>query len=124
MLLGRRLEVADAFVEYRQGEKRPLYGEVVTTAPATLTIGTPTPTLTLYDSLGAIVSGFNGISVTDWDVPPAATVKAWYDLDTVTPAVLAVGQYVLVFKIATTGSDGLARKHEPSVQIWVRAANS
>jgi hypothetical protein len=109
----------DGFVRLRAGEKRPLYGQA-TAQSGTLTIqGSPSPTCTLYDSAGSAVSGLNGISVTGYDNTALAAPRAWYNLDTASPANLAAGYYTLVFKFSAAGSDGIVRTYEPSLELQV-----
>jgi hypothetical protein len=109
----------DAFIKIRVGEKRPIYGQV-TADSGTLTIqASPGPTLTLYDSNGAAVTGLNNIAATGYDAGALAAPRAWYNLDTTTPASLAAGFYTMVFKFTANGSDGLTRVYEPSVEIAV-----
>lgn len=110
----------DALARIKQGEKKPIYGQVAMTT-GTITISGQ-PTCTLKDSAGNVVAGFNGINVTGYDAGALATVRVWLDIDTVTPTALAVGFYTLVFKFSANGSDSLARIKEPSVLVHVMAA--
>ena len=106
----------DGFVKIRSGEKRPVYGQA-TAQTGTLNIqGSPTPTVTLYDSAGSVVSGYNGISVTGYDSGALASPRAWYNLDT---ASLAAGFYTLVFKFSAAGSDNITRTYEPAVVLQI-----
>jgi hypothetical protein len=107
----------DGFVKVRSGEKRPLYGQA-TAQTGTLTIqGTPAPNLTLYDSVGGVVTGYNGIAVTGYDSGAIANPRAWYNLDT---AGLASGFYTLVFKFSAAGSDSITRTYEPAVVLQIQ----
>lgn len=110
---------------YKRGEKRPVYGEAIVTGSslATLTISA-TPTVSIYDSTGAVLTDFNGIDVTGSDAGALTTVRAWLDIDTTSPYAFPVGWFTVVFNIHTQGSDGLGRVHEPSVLMWVSAVTS
>ena len=109
----------DTFVKIRVGEKQPIYGQV-TADSGTLTIqASPAPVITLYDSNGAAVTGLNNIAATGYDAGALASPRAWYNLDTTTPASLAAGFYTMVFKFTANGSDGLTRVYEPNVEVAV-----
>lgn len=108
----------DGYVKMRKGEKRPGYGSA-TAVSGTLTIAaSPAPVVYLYDSSGAVVSGYNGISATGYDASAAASVRVWYLLDT---ASLAVDEYRMVFKFSAAGSDSMTRIYEPAIAIKVEA---
>lgn len=104
----------DSFEQIRSGEKRPFYGQI-TVDSGTVTIS-GSPTCSLYDSDGVAVNGFSNVAVSGYDATALSNPRAWYDLDTVS---LPLGYYTLVFTIAATGSDTLARVYEPSVEIHV-----
>jgi hypothetical protein len=109
----------EEFARMKRGEKRPLYGFAVAES-GTLTIsGSPAPSFTCYDSTGTPVAGLSGLTATGYDAGAAAAPRAWHVLDTATPVDLPAGYYTLVFTIRTTGSDGLARIHEPSILLQV-----
>ena len=109
----------DTFIKIRDGEKQPVYGQV-TVDSGTLTIqASPAPVVTLYDSSGAAVTGLNNIAATGYDAGALASPRAWYNLDTTTPANLAAGFYTMVFKFTANGSDGLTRVYEPNVEVQV-----
>lgn len=111
--------MADAMVEMRGGEKRPVYGQA-TAQSGTLTIqASPAPSCTLYDSAGAAVSGFGGIPATGYDPGAVAAPRAWLNLDT---AGLAAGFYTLVFTFTAAGSDGITRVYRPAAVIQIAAA--
>ncbi len=104
------------FVRMRQGERRPVYGEL-TTAEGTLTIApVPGPSVILYDRTGAVVSGFNGIAATGFDVGAQAAPRVWFALET---SGLPAGFYTLVFTLTATGSDGLVRVYRPCIEVQV-----
>ena len=106
----------DGFVKIRSGEKRPVYGQA-TAQTGTLTIqGSPAPSVTMYDSVGVVVTGYNGIAVTGYDSGAMANPRAWYNLDT---AGMAAGFYTLVFKFSAAGSDSLTRIYEPAVVLQI-----
>lgn len=112
----------DSFARIRQGEKRPLYGQV-SVSTGTLTIAaSPAPSCTLYDSAGNAVSGLSAVAATGYDTGAQAAPRVWLDLDSTSPIVLAAGFYTLVFKLSATGSDGIDRVLEPSVEVQVLAA--
>lgn len=109
----------DTFVRMKQGEKRPLYG-TATAQSGTLSIAaSPAPTCTLYDSAGDAIAGLTDIAVTGYDSGPAASRRVWYVLNTTSPVNLAAGFYTLVFKFTATGSDGIQRVYEPSLEVQV-----
>lgn len=108
---------ADVFQRIPKGETRPLYGSASVADPATLTVQ-GSPTFTLYDASGAVVSGFNGVAATGFDAGALATVRAWYLLAT---AGLAAGFYTGVISFHALGSDGLVRVFEPSIAIEIAA---
>lgn len=109
----------DGFVKLRSGEKRPLYGHAAAQT-GTLTIqASPAPTCTLYDSAGSAVTGLSAIAVTGYDIGAVANPRAWYNLDTTSPANLAVGYYTLVFKFSAAGSDSITRTYEPSLELQI-----
>jgi hypothetical protein len=107
--------MADSSVSFRLGEKRLVYGSA-SVSGGTLTISSAAATL--YDSAGSVVSGWNGVAVSNQTSGAAATVQAGKVVDT---AGLGAGGYLLVFTIAANGSDGLARTYEPAIAINVEA---
>src|SRR2546423_8293293 len=114
----------DTFVRIKHGEKQPVYGQE-TPASGTLTIAaSPAPTCTLYNSAGAVVSGYSAIAVTGYDSGAQASPRIWLDLDTLSPTDLAAGFYTLVFQFSATGSDSIAPAYEPNVEIQVRDGRS
>lgn len=112
----------DAYVKVRAGEKRPVFGQAVA-ASGTLTIE-GVPACTLYDAVGAVVSGYAGISVTGYDTGALASPRVWLDLDTASPTTLAAGFYTLVFAFSALGSDGISRTFEPAVEVQVLDARA
>lgn len=106
--------MAEAEQTLRANEKRPIYGGAQA-ASGTLTIS-GTPTISLYDAAGGIVSGWDGISTDGHDADPAATVRAWKSINAPD---LSAGKYVAVFLIAATGSDGIDREYEARVEITI-----
>jgi hypothetical protein len=110
----------DGYVRIRQGERRPLYGQV-TAQSGTLTVqSSPAPTCTLYDANGTAVGGLDGIGVSGYDAGAQTAPRVWYNLDTTAPANLAAGFYTLVFKFAAQGSDGILRVYKPSLELEVQ----
>lgn len=107
----------DGSCRIKKGEKRPVYG-AASVDSGTLTISGQ-PTCSLYDSTGTVVSGLSAINTTGNDSGAVASFNVWYDLDTLTPAVLTTGFYTMVFKVSATGSDTIARVLEPSVSVQV-----
>ncbi len=106
----------DASEVLRQGEQRPLFGSATLDGGTLTTSGTPT--YTLYDSAGAVVTGHNAQAVTGNDAGPLETVRAWKTLDA---SLLVAGRYRLVFRLAVMGSDGIARLFLPAVDVTVVA---
>jgi len=107
----------DGTCRIKKGEKRPIYGAASVNS-GTLTISGQ-PTCTLTDSTGTVVTGLSAVNVTGYDAGAVASFNVWYDLDTLSPTVLAAGWYTLVFKVSALGSDGIARVLEPSVSVQV-----
>ena len=99
-----------------QGEKRPLYVSE-SAATGTLTI-TSAPTITLYDRHNQIVTGYNGIAVTNYTSGAAATIQAYHDLDT---AALAPGAYYAVIALPVTASDNIPRVMKADFTLYIRA---
>ncbi len=109
------------FVRMRQGEKRPIYGEL-TAAGGTLTIApVPGPNVILYDRFGTPISGFNGIAATGFDSGAQTAPRVWFSLDA---SGLPAGFYTLVFTLTATGSDGLVRVYRPCIEVQVTNQNS
>jgi hypothetical protein len=109
----------DTFARVRRGEKRPLFGQVAAET-GTLTISaSPAPTCTLYDAAGFAVSGLSNVAATGYDAGALAAPRVWFDLDTTSPTNLAAGFYTMVFKLSATGSDGIDRVLEPTVEVQV-----
>ena len=109
----------DNYSQVRRGEKRPLYGQVAALS-GTLTIAaSPVPTCTLYDASGAPVGGLTNVAATGYDAGAQAAPRVWYNLDSTSPVALAAGFFTLVFKLSATGSDGIDRVLEPSVEVQV-----
>ena len=106
----------DGYIKMRAGEIRPVYAqETVTTG--TLTISNQqTPTVTLYDALGNVVSGFEGISASGFDGLAQSAPRVWFLLDTTT---LPVGYYTLTFRFLVEASDGTERTYAPNVEIQI-----
>ena len=76
-------------------------------------------TFTLYDSTGAIVSGFEDVAITGNSDSPSNELLLWYLLDTST---LSQGVYVGLFKYNITSSlDALNRRDRPGVQLTILA---
>jgi len=114
----------DSFARARKGEKRPFFGTVAAES-GTLTISaSPAPAATLYDSSGNAVSGLSGVTATGYDAGAQAAPRVWLDLDTTSPTALAAGYYTLVFNLTATGSDGITRVLEPTVEIQVLDARA
>lgn len=110
--------MADSFARMKVGAKRPLYGSA-TAASGTLTI-TGQPTVSVYDSTGTVVSGLSGLNTTGYDSSAAATVRAWYTLDTTTPAVLTAGFYTVVISFSATSSvDSITRNFKDTITLQV-----
>ena len=102
----------------RKGEKKPLFGKGVADS-GTLTISTQ-PKITIYDSAGAAVAGLSNLDTTGYDAGAAATVKAWYNLDSTTPTALAAGFYTAVITFSALGSsDNMTRTYKSSLGFWV-----
>lgn len=111
----------DGFVKIRRGEKRPIYGaEAALTGTLTIS-ASPIPMATLFDTAGAILSGFNGVAVSGYDSGARSIVRVWLVLDTTS---VAKGFYTLVFTFTATGSDGLQRVYRPSVLVEVTDVTS
>ena len=115
--------MADATVFIKYSEKSVCYGQMAAVAGATLTI-TSAPTWTLYGPTGAVVNSLTGQAVTGYTTAPSVqVVQVWQDFNPSTYA-LPLGIYTLVFTMAVTGSDGIARVEEPSLWINVIADSS
>ena len=108
---------------YAAGEERPLFVTLtagvdpVSGVQGTLQIQAG-GTVTLYDATGTPAGGIDGAFLTAYDPDPAASVRAWYDLNT---AGITPGRYTLTFNVTALGSDGLTRLREPSVGVWIQA---
>lgn len=110
----------DGYVRIKQGERRPLYGQV-TAKSGTLTVqSNPAPTCTLYHASGEAVSGLEGIGVSGYDAGAQTAPRIWYTLDTAAPASLATGFYTLVFTFSAQGSDGIVRVYKPSLEVEIQ----
>ena len=107
----------DAWVEIKQHERTPVYGEV-DVASGTGTIS-QAPTWSLYDSAGALVGSLTAQAVTGYDGTAGANLKAWINFAPLTYS-LEPGIYTLVFLIYVTGTtDSISRKEEPAVLIVI-----
>lgn len=111
--------MADGFVQLRAGEKRPVFAQAAA-ASGTITLS-GAGTVTLYDSTGAVVTGWSGVPATGYDTGAQAAPRVWIDVDTTTPTALAAGFYSLVFAFSGTGSDGIARTFEAEIEVQVLA---
>jgi hypothetical protein len=110
----------DAEVSLTKGAKKPIFG-TMTVDTGTLQIN-GTPTFTLYNSTGAIVTGYNGVNVTGATAGSATTVEAWYTLDT-SDSNIAVGEYEGRLQIvATASSDNIQRTDFVAVKITIESA--
>lgn len=103
----------------RKGGARILRAES-TLLGYTLTIQ-GTPTITVYDSTGTVVTGYSAINATGWTNTAAETVQVYHRLDT-DDANLPVGQYTVVFSYVVLGSDvNQTREEERTLRVKVTA---
>lgn len=108
--------MADAYIEMRQGQKSPVYVSLAGSGDLTI-LAIPAPSVTLFDTDEEIVSGFNGIPATGYDVSPATEVNLWFNLDT---AGLLESWYDLQFNYSVSAEDGMTRKEVSVVTILLR----
>jgi hypothetical protein len=102
-----------------QGEARFAFASAAADS-GTLTVAVGA-TYTLYDQTGTIVTGHNAQAVDGYD-SPAATVRVWKKISTLTPAVLTVQYYKVVFKFSATSSvSGQSEDYVRTVVVPVRA---
>lgn len=105
----------EAYEELRNGETRAFFGRA-TAETSTLTIQTG-GVYTLYDSLGAVVSGHSAQPVTGYDTAAAANPRVWKTLD---GSSLTPGFYSLKFHFSAVGTaDSITRVYEPEITIRV-----
>lgn len=101
------VEDCSTMIQFDAGEKKRIKAILQSTV-GTLTIQ-GTPTVMLLDRSGTAVYGINGINVTGSDPGAMATVRAWYDLDTVNPPTggpIDPGTYKLCFTMTVLKSTG------------------
>ncbi|MBC7528213.1 MAG: hypothetical protein H7308_11750 [Chthonomonadaceae bacterium] len=108
----------DGYTRLRQGEKRPILGQISAGIGTVTVLTTPTPTSALFDSLGVGVPGFSGLTVAGFDPGALTNPRLWTNLDTTG---LAAGFYTLVFTVTTNASDGTTRRFTPTVEIELLA---
>ena len=108
----------DGFTRVRQGERRPIYGQISVSSGTVTIASSPAPTATLYDATGTVVTGFNGVGISGNDTGGLSNPRLWFNLDT---SGLTAGYYTLVFSTSATGSDGTARRYTPTVEVEIVA---
>jgi hypothetical protein len=99
----------------RTGEKRPVYGQVEAGPGGTATIQSG-GTFTLLDSRGNAVPGFNTVPVSGQEGIGQAP-HVWYVLDTA--GLPANVWYTGRFDVTAAFSDGITRRVDPEVAIFV-----
>ena len=110
----------DAAIQMNAGEKRTPYA-YATADSGTLTIS-GSPTYSLYDSSGTVVSGHSAQAVTGYDNTALAAVRVWKQIDATSPTTLSAGKYRIVFTFSATKSvDSLTERFVREVQINISA---
>jgi hypothetical protein len=97
-------------------ESTPLEGEL--DAPVGGTVTLTSATWTLFDTNQAPVGSLIDQACTGFDVGAVQFARAWITFRPATYS-LTPGVYVLTFKLAGVGSDGLPRTREPSILLHV-----
>lgn len=110
--------MAEGATTVRKGAARLLRSES-TLLGYTLTIQ-GTPTITVYDSSGEVVTGYNGVSATGWTNTASETVQVYYRLDTDDANLVAGQTYTVVFSYVVLGSDvNQTREEERTLKVTV-----
>ena len=109
----------DAQVSIPKGEKRPVYAALDAGVGNTLTIASG-GTAQLLNADETAITGWTAASVTGYDSSAKQTPQIWFDLDTTSPvALVARSYYLLKFAFNATGSDGIARTFDRTVQVYI-----
>lgn len=106
-----------------QDDKLPFYSDLTLTGDdvSYVSPGAGNPTVSLYNSSGAIVGAIENVAVTGKETGEQATLTCWYVVDS-TALSLAAGDYRLVFKATIVGDeDGIQRTVSTTVDIRVLA---
>lgn len=101
-------------ITFTVGDVAPVYAELSDSGGQTLTPSAG-GAFTLLDNTGTAVTGFNLAPVTGQD-PAGNHVRWWYDLNA---SSLNPGEYLGLFIVGVTGTDGISRTRTLSLQIQV-----
>lgn len=112
-------ECAD-LVNFDAGEKKPVHATLTAT---TGTVTIDSATVTLFDGLDNVIGTLEDEDATTIQAGAGASRRVTFELDTEEPVTgddpLDPGNYVLVFTINSTGSDGIERVNKIAVGIQV-----